>query len=90
VDTVYVKDQEQAMFTSNRYTRCVWNMVFVEGEGRDGFVGGNGKEKEKGMTQNVKAMNSSNLCLVMYEQYVNENLVRLNLSDKDRFTVYII
>lgn len=88
MDTVYVKDQEQAMFTSNRYTRCVWNMVFVEGEGRDGFVGGNGKEK--GGVQNVKAMNCSSLCLVMYEQYVNENLVRLNLSDKDRFTVYII
>lgn len=86
---MYVKDQEQAMFTSNRYTRCVWNMVFVEYDARDGF-GGNGKEKEKGMTQNVKAMNCSNLCLVMYEQYVNENLVRLNLSDKDRFTVYII
>lgn len=90
MDTLYVKDQEQAMYTSNRYTRCVWNMVFVEYDARDGIMGGSGKEKEKGMMQNVRAMNSSNLCLVMYEQYVNENLVRLNLTDKDRFTVYII
>ena len=36
-------------------------------------------------------MNSGgNMCLVMYEQYVNENHIRLNHSQKDKFVVYVI
>lgn len=30
------------------------------------------------------------MCLVMYEQYVNEHHVRLNHSQRDKFLVYII
>lgn len=30
------------------------------------------------------------VCLVMFEQYVNENLIRVNNSKRDKFSVYII
>ncbi len=32
----------------------------------------------------------SNMCLVMYEQYVNENMIRVSHSQCDKFVVYII
>jgi hypothetical protein len=52
----------------------------------DGLISSNKEKNLKPAFEN----DDQNMCLIMYQQYVNEHHIRLNYSQKDKFVVYLI
>jgi hypothetical protein len=80
-----VKEDENAIFVNKKYVRCVYHMAFAESID-DSLLGAN---KDKTLKPGVEN-GDRNMCLVMYQQYVNEHHIRLNYSQKDKFLLYVI